>query len=62
MHPYMGNNVVADPEQCESTIPLIKEMSGENVSSVYCTHCSSIRSDDDDHISEEVLMDRLKPT
>lgn len=53
----MGNNV-ADSEQCESTISFIKEMCGENVSSVYSTHCISkvilyLRSDDDDHISEE---------
>lgn len=57
MHRYMGNNV-ADAEQCGSTISFIKEMSGEIVSSAYCAHCVSkvilyLRSDDDNHISEE---------
>jgi hypothetical protein len=65
-HPYMGNNVVANPEQCESTISLIKEMFRKNVSLIYSTHCINkailyLRSDVD-HISEEVLMDRLKLT
>jgi hypothetical protein len=67
MHPYLGSNVVADPEQCESTISLIKEMSEESVSSVYSTCCISkvilyLKSDDDDHVREKVLMDRMKPS
>jgi hypothetical protein len=58
-HACLGSVIVANPKQFTSTVPLIQEISGENLFAIDSTLCINKailcpRRDDADHVSEEV--------